>query len=217
MVVDRFDGVYGRAYDLAMSHPLAMRATRVALGRSTVLGDVPFLVRVAYSYAPEEPLLDVPCGAAGSMVHGWQVGREAPVLGVDLSERMIERGRQRLRRLRPAFEVQLEVADALALPFGDGSFGAALSVNGLHCMPDPAAFASELARVVRPGGSLWLTTLVDAGSPGSRAANGLLRRGGVLPAPPPSPDRLRSLLQEAGWSHIEPLGGRALVGLRCTR
>lgn len=217
MVVDRFDGAYGRAYDIAMSHPVAMRATKLALGRSTVLGDVPFFVRVAYSHAPEEPLLDVPCGAAGSLVHGWQVGREAPVIGVDLSERMVERGRRRVERLRPSFEARLQVADALDLPFGDDSFGAALSINGLHCMPDPAAFARELARVVRPGGSLWLTSLVDAGSRGSRAANGMLRRGGVLPAQPPSEEALWALLQDAGWSTVAPLGGSALVGLHCTR
>lgn len=49
------------------------------------------------------------------------------------------------------------VGDALNLPVPDGSFDAALSTQVLEHVPDPASALKELARVLRPGGTLILT------------------------------------------------------------
>jgi SAM-dependent methyltransferase len=49
------------------------------------------------------------------------------------------------------------VAAAEALPFLDGAFDAVLSTQLLQLTTDPAAVAAELARVVRPGGRVWVT------------------------------------------------------------
>jgi ubiquinone/menaquinone biosynthesis C-methylase UbiE len=54
----------------------------------------------------------------------------------------------------PRFEVTL--GDALALPYADGYFDAAVCVRMLHHFEDPEPVLAELARVVRPGGSLVL-------------------------------------------------------------
>jgi ubiquinone/menaquinone biosynthesis C-methylase UbiE len=213
----RFDGSYGRAYDALVSRPRVLRVAGTALGRATAIGDLPFLARAAYTESPEEPLLDVPCGAAGSLAHAWMVDREAPVIGLDLSEVMLERGRRRVATLQPSFDVQLVQGDALEMPFDDGEFGSALSLNGLHCIPDPSRFVQELARVVRPGGTLTMTTLVGSAGLAGRAFNGVLRRGGVLPQPPPSIEQVEALLAAAGWTAVTRIGGTALVALRCVR
>lgn len=217
MGVERFDGLYGRAYDAVVSRPRAMRVAGAVGGRSTVLAQLPFLVRSAYAAAPDEPMLDAPCGAAGSLAHGHVVHREAPVVGVDLSRAMLERGRRRVSELLPSFEVRLVHGDALQLPFDDASFGSALSVNGLHCMPDGAAFVGELARVVRPGGELLLTTIVHTGSIANRAIERALRVGNVIPGRPPTLEALLGMLDAAGWSRAEVVGGSALVAVRCVR
>ena len=52
----------------------------------------------------------------------------------------------------PRFEVTL--GDALALPYADGYFDAAVCVRMLHHFEEPEPVLAELARVVRPGGSL---------------------------------------------------------------
>jgi SAM-dependent methyltransferase len=44
------------------------------------------------------------------------------------------------------------------LPFADGTFDAALSLNVLEHVRDPFRCARELARVVRPGGKLYAST-----------------------------------------------------------
>lgn len=57
-------------------------------------------------------------------------------------------------------EVPHVVADAVALPFADASFDAAISVAGLHGLPDPAARRAslrELRRVLRPGAPAQVT------------------------------------------------------------
>ncbi|MDQ4024631.1 MAG: class I SAM-dependent methyltransferase, partial [Actinomycetota bacterium] len=48
-------------------------------------------------------------------------------------------------------------ADAHALPFGDGSFGAILCTNGLQVIPGLRGAVSELARVLAPGGTLFVS------------------------------------------------------------
>lgn len=50
------------------------------------------------------------------------------------------------------------VADALRLPFADASFDAVLCNQVLEHVSEPAALVGELARVLRPGGVLLLTT-----------------------------------------------------------
>jgi len=52
------------------------------------------------------------------------------------------------------FEIRL--GDALALPFADGEFDAAVCVRVLHHFADPRPLVAELGRIVRPGGVVIL-------------------------------------------------------------
>jgi demethylmenaquinone methyltransferase/2-methoxy-6-polyprenyl-1,4-benzoquinol methylase len=71
-------------------------------------------------------------------------------VGVDFSEQMVARARAKAERRRsPA---RFEVADALALPFGDDAFDAATVAFGIRNVADLDAGLAEMARVVRPGG-----------------------------------------------------------------
>ena len=79
------------------------------------------------------------------------------MVGVDLSERMIEHARGNLTDdVRP--RVRFEVADAARLPFADGSF----DLVGLSNM---IPFFDELERVLRPGGFLIVAFSGGAGTP----------------------------------------------------
>ena len=70
------------------------------------------------------------------------------VIGVDFSPRMLELARQRLP------EVEFQVGDVMALPFGDMSVGAVTIAFGLRNLVDREGGLREMFRVLKPGGRL---------------------------------------------------------------
>ena len=67
---------------------------------------------------------------------------------------MLGEAARRVARVGLAGRVQLREGRAEALPFADGSFAALTVTYLLRYVDDPGATLSELARVVRPGGSI---------------------------------------------------------------
>jgi SAM-dependent methyltransferase len=92
--------------------------------------------------------LDVGCGT-GALAE-TVLDRAAPrtVLGLDASPGFVAFARARLHDAR----VRFAVADAQALPVGDGSFDAVVSGLVLNFVPQPARMVAEMARAARPGG-----------------------------------------------------------------
>jgi demethylmenaquinone methyltransferase/2-methoxy-6-polyprenyl-1,4-benzoquinol methylase len=80
-----------------------------------------------------------------------RVGPSGEVVATDFAERMLSVAREKaLARGVPW--VRFEAANALALPYADGSFDAALVGFGARNFSDLGRGLSEMARVVRPGG-----------------------------------------------------------------
>jgi len=102
------------------------------------------LTRQALGTRPGERVLDVAAGTAVSTVELACTGSWC--VAADFSLGMLRAGRHR--------GVPLVGADALALPFADGSFDAVTISFGLRNVTDPEAALAELARVTRPGGRL---------------------------------------------------------------
>lgn len=166
---------------------------------------------VAAVVRPGDRVLDACCGTGDLAVAALRAG--ARVTGVDFSERMLERA------LRKAPEVEWVQGDALALPFGEGSFDAATVGFGVRNLDDLGRGLAELRRVLRPGGRvaileitrprgllapfyrLWFDGLVPL--------LGKLLPGGAaysyLPASVrrfPGPEELAGLLRAAGFEDV---------------
>lgn len=107
---------------------------------------------------PGERVLDACCGTGDLAVAARKAGARE-VIGVDFSERMLERAR------RKAPEVEWIQADVLALPFDDGSFDAAVVGFGVRNVEDLAAGLKELRRVLRPGGRLGILEITKPRGP----------------------------------------------------
>jgi demethylmenaquinone methyltransferase / 2-methoxy-6-polyprenyl-1,4-benzoquinol methylase len=97
-------------------------------------------------------VLDVATGTAG-VAFMLAERTDAHVIGVDLTEQMLRRGQARVRRAAEP-RIRLAVARAEQLPFADGTFDALTFTYLLRYVADPGATLRELARVVRPGGTV---------------------------------------------------------------
>ncbi|HEY4888845.1 MAG TPA: class I SAM-dependent methyltransferase [Candidatus Dormibacteraeota bacterium] len=98
-------------------------------------------------------LLDVATGTGGVAI-ALAAETEARITGVDISDAMLARGRERVRRSALAGRITLEPARAEALPYQPESFDAVSFTYLLRYVDDPAATMAELARVIRPGGHM---------------------------------------------------------------
>jgi demethylmenaquinone methyltransferase / 2-methoxy-6-polyprenyl-1,4-benzoquinol methylase len=98
-------------------------------------------------------ILDVATGTAGVALELTRRTR-AHITGVDITQAMLRRGRERVASVGATDRVQLLVGQAERLPFPDGSFDALTFTYLLRYVADPAATLRELARVLRPGAAI---------------------------------------------------------------
>jgi len=98
-------------------------------------------------------VLDVATGTAGVAL--MLTDRSpARVVGIDLTEQMLHGGRDRAVRRDRGDRISLVCGRAEQLPFPDATFDALTFTYLLRYVSDPAATVRELARVVRPGGTV---------------------------------------------------------------
>ena len=171
---------------------------------------------------PGDRVLDACCGTGDLALEAERRGGR--VVGLDFSERMLERAR------RQSGTIEWVQGDALARPFAEGEFDAATVGFGVRNLDDLESGLRELGRVLRPGGKLavleitrprgilrpffrlWFDVLVPlAGKvlPGGKAYT-------YLPASVrrfPGPEDLSTLLEQAGFGNVEYrlLGGGSVA------
>jgi ubiquinone/menaquinone biosynthesis C-methylase UbiE len=100
----------------------------------------------------DERVLDVAAGNGNATLAAARRG--CVVTSTDYVGSLLERGAERARAER--LDVTFQVADVEALPFADASFDAVVSTFGVMFAPNHARSATEMARVVRPGGRIGL-------------------------------------------------------------
>lgn len=130
-------------------------------------------LRKAVAPHPGERILDLAAGTGTSSAALAKGGAE--VVACDLSEGMLEVGRQR----HP--EIEFVHGNAMDLDFEDGTFDAVTISWGLRNIPDPALALREMMRVVRPRGRL---VVLEFSTPTSRVCRGLYNayQSTVMPA-----------------------------------
>jgi demethylmenaquinone methyltransferase / 2-methoxy-6-polyprenyl-1,4-benzoquinol methylase len=125
-------------------------------------------------------VLDVASGTAGVAVQ-LAARTGARVIGVDLTEDMLRQGQANVSGAGLSSRIGLVAGQAERLPFPDGSFDALTFTYLLRYVGDPQATLTELARVVKPGGTMASLEFCVPPAPFWRAAWVLYTRL-ILPA-----------------------------------
>ena len=100
-----------------------------------------------------ERILDVATGTADLAIEAMTLDPQK-VVGVDISEAMLERGREKIAALGLSDRIVLQRGDAEKLPFSDHQFHAVLVAFGVRNFQDLDKGLAEIRRVLRPGGTL---------------------------------------------------------------
>jgi ubiquinone/menaquinone biosynthesis C-methylase UbiE len=158
-------------------------------------------------------VLDLPCGG-GVAFRGVPRAAGLRYVAADLSAAML--GRARAEAARRALPIAFVRANAGRLPFPEGSFDRCVTFNGLHCFPDPAAAVAEMARVLRPGGTLLGSTVVSGAGARQDALLALFRRTGTFGHVGGVAD-VRAWLEAAGLEPAEVAHGGALAWFRAVK
>ena len=141
--------------------------------------------------------LDVGCGN-GAFTE-MLVGRCAPasVHGIDPSEAQLAFARARAT----SHIAQFRQGDAMALPFPDDSFDAAVMALVIFFVPDPSKGVAEMARVICPGGivTAYAWDMAGGGFPYATLQDEM-RALGVQALVPPSPDASRKEAMQELWT-----------------
>ncbi|NIJ31922.1 class I SAM-dependent methyltransferase [Sphingomonas oligoaromativorans] len=146
METDQVANAYGRwapVYDLVFG-PVFRQGRRAAIDVAERIGG---------------RILEVGVGT-GISLPGYD--RANRITGVDISEPMLEKARQRVHALKLGHVEAIAVMDAENMDFPDNSFDVVVAQYVITSVPNPEKALDEFARVVRPGGEIVITTRVGA-------------------------------------------------------
>ena len=150
--------------------------------------------------APGGRWIDVGCGNGAFTSLLLERAQATRVDGIDPSKEQIAYARERLAAERARFQL----GDAGALPYPDAAFDAAVMTLVIFFVPEPARGVAEMARVVRPGGSVsaYAWDILGGGFPYAAMAQEIAALGFPMSLPPSVEaarlDALRASWQGAG-------------------
>jgi 2-polyprenyl-3-methyl-5-hydroxy-6-metoxy-1,4-benzoquinol methylase len=140
----------------AVREEFTLQAT--SFGRSEAMTSAQTLGALV-ELVPEDPRarwIDVACGPG--VVSCAMAAKVASVRGVDLTPAMVDEAAMRARE-EGVGNVSFAEGDATSLDLADGTFDGAITRLSLHHIPVPGRIVAEMARVVRPGGTVVVSDL----------------------------------------------------------
>ena len=99
-------------------------------------------------------ILDLATGTADLAVALAKYNPQAHIIGMDISEKMLEIGKEKVLKQGLANQIELRWGDAVALPFEDNTFDAVTVAFGVRNFEDLQKGLSEICRVLNPPGQV---------------------------------------------------------------
>jgi ubiquinone/menaquinone biosynthesis methyltransferases len=106
-------------------------------------------------------ILDVATGTGDLAIAALKLD-PSHITGIDISEKMLEAGREKIRKMGLSEKIELVHGDSEKILFPDKSFDVAMSAFGVRNFAHPLAGLTEMGRVLRNGG---LITVLEFSRP----------------------------------------------------
>jgi demethylmenaquinone methyltransferase/2-methoxy-6-polyprenyl-1,4-benzoquinol methylase len=108
------------------------------------------------SYSVKHPrIIDVATGTGDLAIAAMKINPEK-VTGIDISLKMLEKGRKKIIKKGLEGKVELLLGDSENIAFPDNSFDVAMVAFGVRNFSDPVKGLSEMKRVLSPGGMIMV-------------------------------------------------------------
>lgn len=159
------------------------------------------------------------CDVALQIVKKFPLAR---VTGIDFSEKMLQRGREKIKKTVHQDRIDLRLADVTQLPFEDNSFDASIIAFGIRNVHDYIKGILEMGRVVKSTGKVVILEFTSIQNPVFRAPYRLYitkllpfvgeivsgRKGAYKYLPEsmlnfPGPEEFKKIMEEAGLQDVE--------------
>lgn len=106
---------------------------------------------------PTDTVLEVGFGAGRGIKLAAEKALAGRVMGIDLSETMVQIATKRNTEAIRAGRVVLKQGDIATLPFEDQQFDKIMTIHTFYFWPEPSQIIQELRRVLRPSGKMIVT------------------------------------------------------------
>ena len=159
--------------------------------------------------AAGQTVLDLGAGAGlDAFVARRIVGEEGRVLGLDMTQEMVDKARANAQALGYD-NVDFYLGDIEAMPFEEDTVDVVISNCVLNLVPDKKAAFAEMYRVLKPGGHFCVSDIVYQGQmPEAVKRSAELYVGCVAGAM--EREAYLGALQEAGFADVEVVKGRVI-------
>lgn len=115
-------------------------------------------IRFLRPYSPKQ-ILDIATGTGDLAIAMQKQLHAETIIGADISEGMMEVGRQKVKEADLQDHVSFEYQDCTALTFADNTFDAVTAAFGVRNFEDMEKGLREMYRVTKPGGHLMILEL----------------------------------------------------------
>ena len=113
----------------------------------------------------DQKVLDLATGTGDQLLAVYESGKVKTGVGIDLADKMLEIGREKIARAGLDSSLTLEHGDAEEIPFEDDTFDALSISFGIRNVIDVPHALQEMRRVLNPGGR---ALILEFSLPGSR-------------------------------------------------
>ncbi len=139
-IIDMFNNIAGK-YDF-LNHALSLNIDKLWRKKA---------IKAIQPYNPES-ILDVATGTGDFAILSAQKLRAKRIVGIDISEKMLEVGKEKIQKLNLQQLVELQLADSESMSFADNSFEAITVGFGVRNFENLQNGLQEMCRVLKPNG-----------------------------------------------------------------